>query len=132
MPSFDPSEPGDDMLRFLSEYHLSTLTVSRSDGSPHVTPVGFTYEPETQIARVITWTDSWKARHVAAKPGQRVAISSVDGGRWVTLYGQATVTSEADAVAEGVRRYGERYRPPKERNDRVVIEVSVDDMVGRA
>lgn len=132
MPTFDPSEPGEEMLSFLAEYHLATLTVSRSDGSPHVTPVGFTYEPETQTARVITWVDSWKARHVAANPGQRAAISSVDGGRWVTFYGQATLTSEADAVAEGVRRYGERYRPPKERDDRVVIEIAVDDMVGRA
>lgn len=132
MPSYDPATPGDEMMTFLTERHLATLSVSRPDGSPHVTPVGFTYETETQTARVITWVDSWKARHVAANPGQKVAISSVDGGRWVTLYGTATVTSAPDATAEGVRRYAERYRQPKERDDRVVIEVSVTSMVGRA
>lgn len=132
MASFDVSNPGDDMLSFLAERHLATLTVLRPDGSPHVTPVGFTYESDATLARVITWADSWKARHVASTPGHRAAISSVDGGRWVTLYGTVTVTSEPEACAEGVRRYAERYRQPKERDDRVVIELAVDKMIGRA
>lgn len=132
MPSIDPSSPDNDMSTFLEERHLATLTVHRADGRPHVTPVGFTYEPQTQTARVITWADSWKAKHVARDGTQRAAICSVDGGRWVTLYGEATVTDDPDAIAEGVRRYAARYRQPKERDDRVVIEVRVDEMVGRA
>ena len=131
MPRFDPARPDESLADFLEERHLATLTVHRADGSLHVTPVGFTYDADRQLARVITWADSWKARHVAARPGAPVAICSVHGGRWVTLYGHATVTDGAAEVAEGVRRYASRYRPPKERSDRVVIEVRVDEIVGR-
>ncbi len=132
MAIIDPTDPGDEVSAFLAEYHLASLTIVKGDGVPHVTPVGFTYDPETRIARVITWADSWKARHVAGLHEAQAAICSVDGGRWLTLSGTATVTNQPDAVAEGVRRYAERYRPPKVRDDRVVIEVAVNKIVGRA
>jgi PPOX class probable F420-dependent enzyme len=132
MPSIDLDSVPTEVLAFLDEAHLATLTVLAPDGSPRVTPVGFTYDPDRRLARVITWSDSWKAKHIAAGHDPRVAVSSVDGGRWLTIYGTAIVTSAPDAVAEGVRRYAERYRQPKERADRVVIEVVVERMVGRA
>ncbi len=129
---FDPANPPVEVEQFFAERHLATLTVSRRDGSPQVTPVGVTYDPERQLARVITWADSYKARLVAANPGQRVAVCTVDGGRWLTIYGTAHVTDEPGAVDEAVRKYAARYRPPKERTDRVVIEISVSELVGRA
>jgi len=132
MALIDPANPGDDVRSFLSEYHLATLTIVKGDGTPHVTAVGFTYDPERRTARVITWADSWKAKHVARLGTVNAAICTVDGGRWLTMSGTATVTTESNAVAEGVLRYGERYRPPKERDDRVVIEVDVTKIVGRA
>ena len=59
-------------------------------------------------------------------------MSQVDGPRWLTLEGPATVTDDPARVAEGVRRYAERYRPPKQRPDRVVIELAVDRVLGHA
>ncbi len=132
MAKIDPTDPGDDVHTFLSERHLASLTVMKADGTPHVTAVGFTYEPSTKTARVITWADSWKAKHVSSQGSVPAAICTVDGGRWLTLSGTAVATTDPDAVAEGVRRYAERYRQPKERDDRVVIEVAVDAIVGRA
>lgn len=129
---FDLDSLPDDVVEFLTERHLATLTTLGADGSPQVTPVGVTFQRETATARVITWAASIKARNVAADPGQRVAVCQVDGGRWLTLYGRATVTDEPAAVAEGVTRYAARYRQPKERSDRVVIEIAVDRIVGRA
>ena len=129
---FDLDDPSDDLMQFLSERHLATLTTLRDDAGPQVTPVGVTYEPAAKLARVITWADSFKAKTVAANPGQQVAVCQVDGGRWLTIYGRAAVTDQADAVAEAVRRYTERYRPPKQRDDRVVIEIAVDRVIGRA
>lgn len=128
----DPSAPGADVMAFLTERHLATLTTSRADGTPQVTPVGFTYDPETRLARVITWTSSWKSRHVEREPGQRVALCQVDGGRWLTLYGAAVTRTDSTATREGVERYAERYRQPKDRDDRSVIEITVDRIVGRA
>lgn len=129
---FDLDNLPDDVLTFLTERHLATLTTSRPDGSPQVTPVGVTYEPEARRARVITWATSYKASTLADDPGQSVAVCQVDGGRWLTIYGRATVTAEPEAVAEAVRRYAERYRQPKQRDDRVVIEIEVERLVGRA
>lgn len=131
MPSYDPSRLDSGLATFFRERHLATLTVLRPDGSPQVTPVGFTYEADRRLARVITWDGSWKARHVLARPGVDAAICSVDGGRWATLYGRASVARGAEAIAEGVRRYAERYRVPQDRPDRVVIEIEVAKIVGR-
>ena len=132
MTNLDPRNLPESMLEFLVERHLATLTVVKADHTPHVTPVGVTYEQELGLARVITWADSWKAKHVASLGSAAVAVCSVDGGRWVTLSGTGTVTSDAVAVAEAVRRYAQRYRQPKERDDRVVIEIAVDRVFGRA
>lgn len=128
----DPAALSEAVRTFLAERHLATLSLRRADGRPHVTPVGFTYDETSQLARVITWTDSWKTRHVQRDPRQVVALCQVDGGRWLTLYGTATATTEPGRTREGVRRYAERYRQPKDRPDRVVIEIAVTDIVGRA
>jgi PPOX class probable F420-dependent enzyme len=120
------------MSAFLAERHLATLTTMRPDGTPHVVAVGFTWDPVTQLVRVITWEGSRKARNVRERWAGPAAVCQVDGGRWATLEGTATVTSEPGPVAEAVRRYAERYRPPKERSDRVVIEIAVQRVMGRA
>jgi len=117
---------------FVAERHLATLTTLRPDGSPHVVAVGFTWDAEAGLARVITFAPSRKARNVLAAPGGRAAVSQVDGGRWLTFEGPAVVTDDPARVAEGVRRYAARYRDPKERDDRVVIEIQVDRVLGRA
>ena len=129
---FDLDNLPDEVLTFLTERHLATFTTMRPDGSPQVTPVGVTYQPDSKTARVITWATSFKALTVAGDQGQRVAVCQVDGGRWLTIYGAATVTSEPAPVQEAVERYATRYRPPKQRDDRVVIEIAVDRIVGRA
>ena len=39
-----------DLLTFLTERHLATLTTLRADGTPHVVPVGFTFDAATLTA----------------------------------------------------------------------------------
>jgi len=127
----DPGGLPEEVLDFLRERHLATLTTLRPDGSPHVVAVGFTWDDAAGLARVISFAPSRKARNLVASPGSRAAVSQVDGGRWLTLEGPATVTHDPAAVAEGVRRYAERSRQAKERDDRVVIEIAVDRVLGR-
>ena len=120
----DPANVPPEALEFLGDYHLATLTTLLPNRSFHSVPVGFTWDDELGLARVITFTPSRKARNLAS-------VCQVDGGRYLSLEGPAVVTSEPDRVAEGVRRYAERYRQPKERDDRVVIEISVEHIRGR-
>jgi PPOX class probable F420-dependent enzyme len=118
------------MLDFLAERHLATLTTLRADGSPHVVAVGFSYDAEAGVARVITFARSMKAHNVAR--GGRAAVSQVDGGRWLTLEGPARLVTDAEGVANAVAGYAARYRQPGERADRVAIEIHVDRVLGRA
>ena len=119
------------MLTFLAERHLATLTTLRADGTPHVVPVGVTYDPEQRLARIITSGTSAKARHV--REGQtRVAVCQIEGRRWLTLEGEAGVRDDHLSVAEAERRYAERYRTPRENPARVVIEIVVDRILGKA
>ncbi|AZS86002.1 pyridoxamine 5'-phosphate oxidase family protein [Streptomyces griseoviridis] len=120
-------------LGFWRERHLCTLTTPRPDGTPHVVPVGVTYEPEAGLARVIASSTSRKVRNVlAAGPGgARVAVCQVDGRRWATLEGVAVVRTDPDAVAEAERRYAERYRrTPSPNPARVVIEIRLTRTMG--
>jgi PPOX class probable F420-dependent enzyme len=127
----DPADPGPELLEFLTERHLATLTTLRADGSPHVVPVGVTYDAATRTARVITSGASAKARHV--RDGQRrVAVCQVDGRRWLTLEGTAVVRDDPASVADAEARYARRYRQPRENPTRVVLEISVDRMLGNA
>ncbi|MEZ5340277.1 MAG: TIGR03618 family F420-dependent PPOX class oxidoreductase [Acidimicrobiales bacterium] len=128
---FDPNDLPPSVIDFMVERHLATLSIVRPSGEPQVTPVGFTFEPETATARVITWATSYKARLVAENPGTIVSVCQVDGGRWLALTGPATVHDDKVERHEGVTRYAERYRQPKERDDRVVIRIDVQKMVGR-
>ena len=124
-----PLSPG--LLTFLTERHLATLTTLRSDGTPHVVPVGFTFDAGTRTARVITSGTSAKARHVRGGPA-RVALCQVDGRRWTTLEGTAVVRDDAAAVRYAEERYAQRYRQPRENPARVVLEISVDRVLGNA
>jgi PPOX class probable F420-dependent enzyme len=102
----------------------------RADGSPHVVPVGFTFDTDNNIVRVITFAKSMKARHAAQ--GGRAVVSQVDRGRWITLEGTVQLRTEADVVAKAVEAYAARYRQPKVREDRVVVEITIDKVMGRA
>jgi PPOX class probable F420-dependent enzyme len=126
-----PHDLGPDTLAFLHERHLATLTTLRPDGGPHVVPVGFTYDPGTGTARVITSGASMKVRHVR-DGGARVALCQVDGRRWLSLEGTAQVRDDAASVADAVQRYARRYRQPRENPARVVVEISVDRILGNA
>jgi len=115
-------------LQFLRDRHLASLTSLRPDGSPHVVPVGFTWDPERQLARVITGGSSRKARNAAASA--QVALCQLDGRWWLTLEGTARVSADPGRVAEAVARYTERYRAPRENPARVVIEIAVQRLLG--
>jgi PPOX class probable F420-dependent enzyme len=128
--SSDPADLGPDVLAFLTERHLATLTTLRADGSPHVVPVGFTYDAATQTARVITSGGSVKARN-AGRAGAIAALCQVDRARWLTLAGPIRVDSDREIVADAVRRYAGRYRQPRVNPERVALVMQVTSVLGR-
>ena len=125
-----------DALAFLAERHLATLTTLRPDGSPHVVAVGFTWDDDARVVRIITRGASQKVRNAERQQvsttaaRRRAAVSQVDGRRWLTLEGEVRVATEPPEVAEAVRRYAERYRQPAVRPDRVALVIAVDRVLG--
>ena len=131
--ALDPAALSPEVLSFLTERHLATLTTLRDDLSPHVVAVGFSYDEAARVARVITWADSQKATNVARMEarGLHAAVCQVDGGRWLSLEGPVRLVTDDDGIRAGVEGYAARYRQPKERTDRVVIEIAVERILGR-
>jgi F420H(2)-dependent biliverdin reductase len=115
-------------LAFLAERHLASFTSLRADGTPHVVPVGFTWDAAHSIARVITTSGNQKALN-AARDGS-VVLCQIDGARWLSLEGDARVSDDLADVADGIRRYAIRYREPRVNPNRVVIEVQVSRVLG--
>jgi len=122
------------MTDFLAERHLAALTTLRRDGSPHVVAVGFTFDPNSGTARVITSDGSVKVRN-SERPGPggtapRAAICQINGRRWLTLEGIAVISRVPDEVADAERRYAARYRTPRINPRRVVLTIAVDRILG--
>jgi F420H(2)-dependent biliverdin reductase len=131
-PSLDPAALPPDVEAFLAERHLATLTTLRPDGSPHVVPVGFSWDGPARLVRVIALAGSRKVRNLEAAPGSRAVVCQVDGGRWLSLEGSGWVRVDGAAVTAAEAGYAARYRPPGVRPDRVAIEIAVDRVLGRA
>ena len=119
-----------ELVEFWTERRVCTLVTLRRDGTPHVVPVGATLDAAAGLVRVICSSGSQKARNVRAT-GIAV-VSQVDGRRWSTLEGTAVVREDPESVAEAERRYAARYRPPRMNPERVVVEISVDRVLGLA
>lgn len=139
MSDFRPgwSELPSKLSAFYSEYHLNTLTTIRPDGRPHVVPVGVTLDPERGCAWIITMEGSRKVANVRAGAGSSadsagapVAVCQVDGPRWSTIEGTATVLTDEASVARAVTMYEGRYQRPVQPNPaRVAIRIEVDRIV---
>lgn len=134
-PALDPKDLPDNVVEFLTERHLATLSTLRGDLSPHVVPVGFTFDAATATVRVITRDGSLKVRNAERElphgVARRGAVSQVDRGRWLTLEGPIRVSRVPAEVTDAENRYAARYRQPKENPERVVLIIEVDRILGR-
>ncbi|SIR89470.1 TIGR03618 family F420-dependent PPOX class oxidoreductase [Williamsia sterculiae] len=117
-----------DALEFLTERHLASVVTLRHDGTPHSVAVGFTYDQERRVVRVITSDGKQKVRNVD-RSGY-AAVTQVDGPRWLTLEGPARILRDADDVQIAERRYAQRYREPRPNPRRVVVEIDVARVLG--
>ena len=116
MTVLSPQETTAALNEFVSEKHLGILTLVRKDGRPHSTPVGFMWDDEKKVIKIITWSGSLKTR-LLEEASLVGTISQVDGGRWVTFEGSCSTTSDFEICSDAVKRYSLRYSQPKDRGD---------------
>jgi PPOX class probable F420-dependent enzyme len=119
-----------EQLVFLTERHLATLTTLRPDGTPHVVPVAPVWDAAGGRLLVTAMDGSAKVRNIEASPGPaRVAVCQVEGGRWLTLEGTATVSRDPLVVADAERRHAVRHHVLEPDPQRVVVVVAVDHVM---
>ena len=130
----DPHDLPEPVLTFLSDRHLATLTTLRGNGSPHVVPVGFTFDRAATLVRVITSAGSVKVRTAErprpdGRPG-RAAVCQLEGRHWLTLEGPCRISRVREDVTDAEHRYAQRYRIPRVNPRRVVLLIAVDTVLG--
>lgn len=118
----------DDGLRFVTDYHLATLSTMGPAERIHVVAVGFTFVDG--VVRIITSDGSQKVRNV--ERDSRATVAQLAGPQWLSIAGQAEIERAPDAVAYAVELYAGRYRQPRENPLRVVIRITPEKVMGSA
>ena len=118
----------DDGARFLSEYHLATLSTIGPSGGIHVVAVGFTFVDG--VVRIITSDGSQKVRNI--ERDARATVAQLSGPQWLSIAGAGAIERDADAVAYAVSLYAARYRQPRPNPRRVVIRLAPERTLGSA
>lgn len=118
----------DDGVRFLSDYHLATLSTMGPSGGIHVVAVGFTFVDG--VVRIITSDGSQKVRNIERDP--RATVAQLSGPQWLSIAGSGVIERDPTAVAHAVSLYAARYRQPRENPKRVVIRIAPERMLGSA
>ena len=85
------------MITFLAENHWGVLATIKSDGRPHLSNVGYFYDPETQLVRVSVTDGRAKTRYLRADPRVTMHVASRDFWTWVAVEGTAELTPVAEA-----------------------------------
>jgi PPOX class probable F420-dependent enzyme len=118
----------EDGRRFVTDYHLATLSTMGPSGGIHVVAVGFTFVDG--IVRIITSDGSQKVRNIERDP--RATVAQLSGPQWLSIAGRGVIERDADAVAHAVELYAGRYRQPRVNPRRVVIRITPDRALGSA
>jgi PPOX class probable F420-dependent enzyme len=130
--AFDPQHLPDDVLAFVRERHVGTLTTLDPRGRLHLVAIAFTYEPADGLIRMITFGTSQKVRNLRqAGAGARAGVAQVDGPRWLSFEGPAQVVEDPERVARAVALHAVRFKPPGDNPRRVAIELTPERVLGR-
>ncbi|MET4156927.1 PPOX class probable F420-dependent enzyme [Agromyces sp. PvR057] len=116
----------DTAREFLSEYHLATLSTLDRRGRIHSVPVGITYLDG--MVRIIGSRGSQK--FLNAERSGRASVNTVDGRRWISFEGPARIRTDPESIALAVALYAARYRRPRPNPHRIVLELTVERVLG--
>lgn len=85
------------MLDVVAGQHWGVLAVVKPDGRPHLSNVGYAYDPDARLFRVSVTDGRAKTRHLRADPRVTLHVASKDFWTWVAVEGTAELTPVAAA-----------------------------------
>ena len=99
----------DRLLAFVASQAWGVLATIKRDGRPHLSNVGYAYDPEQQLFRVSVTAGRVKTRLLEADPRVTLHVASKDFWTWVAVEGTAELTPVAadpnDAAVEELVPY---------------------------
>jgi hypothetical protein len=98
----------DERRAFLSEgRRTAKLATLRSDGSPHVVPVGYVLDGDDWV--LMTSADSVKGRNLRRDPRVGLCVDEIDPHAFVSITGVATLSEAPEAMLQWATVLGGRY-----------------------
>ena len=74
---------------------MGVLAAVKRDGRPHLSNVGYAYDPDRRLFRVSVTADRVKTRLLRADPRVTLHVASKDFWTWVAVEGTADLTPVA-------------------------------------
>ena len=98
-------------LAVVAEHHWGVLAAIKSDGRPHLSNVGYFYDPDADLVRISVTDGRVKTRYLRADPRVTLHVASRDFWTWVAVEGTADLTPvAADPHDETVEELITYYR----------------------
>ena len=133
------------MLAFVADNKWGVLAAIKRDGRPHLSNVGYAYDPQQQLFRVSVTDGRVKTRLLEADPRVTLHVASKDFWTWVAIEGTAELTPVAadphDATVEELVTYyrgvnGEHpdwdeYRTAMVADRRLVVRFTPEHVYGQ-
>jgi PPOX class probable F420-dependent enzyme len=133
------------MLAFVAEHKWGVLAAIKGDGRPHLSNVGYAYDPDADLVRISITETRVKTRYLRADPRVTLHVASKDFWTWVAVEGVAELTPVAadphDATVEELITYyrgtaGEHpdwdeYRAAMVADRRLVVRFRPEHTYGR-
>jgi PPOX class probable F420-dependent enzyme len=97
------------MLDFVASQNWGVLATVKPDGRPHLSNVGYAYDPDAGVVRVSVTESRAKTRNLRRDPRVTLHVASKDFWTWVAVEGTAELTPVAaapdDATVEELITY---------------------------
>ncbi|MEU9371128.1 PPOX class F420-dependent oxidoreductase [Streptomyces avermitilis] len=134
------------LFELLQEQHIGTLVTLKRDGRPQLSNVGYAYDPEARIIRLMVTYSRAKTRNLRRDPRASFFVSDSAGFSYMVAEGDAELTpvttDEHDAIADelvqvfrgfqGEHPDWEGFRAAMVRERRLVIRLHVAKVYGAA
>ena len=99
------------MLAVVADHHWGVLAAIKTDGRPHLSNVGYFYDPDADLVRISVTDTRVKTRYLRADPRVTLHVTSRDFWTWVAVEGTADLTPvAADPHDETVEELIAYYR----------------------
>ncbi|WP_078662725.1 PPOX class F420-dependent oxidoreductase [Streptomyces bicolor] len=141
------AKPGDEALfQLLGQQRIGTLVTLKRDGRPQMSNVGYAYDPEARLIRLMVTYNRAKTRNLRRDPRASFLVTSPNGYAYMIAEGEAELTpittDPHDAVADelvvvfrgfqGDHPDWEGFRNAMVAERRLVVRLPVDRVYGAA